>query len=66
MLTGRPLFRGDNINEILEKNKDCILDFPQKYWDQISPQAKDLVQGMLKQNPEERLNAAQALKHEWF
>ena len=43
MLTGRPLFRGDNINEILEKNKDCILDFPKKYWDQISPQAKDLV-----------------------
>jgi len=29
MLTGRPLFRGENITEILEKNKNCELDFPQ-------------------------------------
>jgi calcium/calmodulin-dependent protein kinase I len=25
MLTGRPLFRGDNINEILERNRNCSL-----------------------------------------
>ena len=28
MLTGRPLFRGDNPNEILQKNQACELDFP--------------------------------------
>jgi hypothetical protein len=43
MLTGRPLFRGDNINEILEKNKNCELDFPAKYWDNISIEAKELL-----------------------
>lgn len=66
MLTGRPLFRGDNVNEILEKNKSCKLEFPAKYWDHISPDAKSLAEGMLKGDPHERLTAAQALKHEWF
>jgi serine/threonine protein kinase len=58
MLTGRPLFRGENINEILEKNKNCELDFPSKYWENISPEAKDLLIQLLKKDPKERLNAA--------
>lgn len=58
MLTGRPLFRGDNINEILEKNKNCELDFPAKYWDNISIEAKELLIQMLKADPKERLTAA--------
>jgi len=66
MLTGRPLFRGDNISEILEKNKNCQFEFPKQYWDQISPVAKDLVQAMLKNDPNERVTASQALQHEWF
>lgn len=51
MLTGRPLFRGDNVNEILEKNKTCQLEFPAKYWDHISAEAKDLAEGMLRSDP---------------
>lgn len=66
MLTGRPLFRGNNVTEILEKNKNCILEFPQQYWDKISEDAKNLVQGLLKADPNERLTAAQALQHDWF
>lgn len=30
LLTGRPLFRGDTLTEILEKNRNCVLDFPAK------------------------------------
>ena len=66
MLTGRPLFRGDNPNEILQKNQACELDFPQRYWDKISAEAKDLALGLLKKDPKERFTAAQALEHEWF
>jgi hypothetical protein len=43
MLTGRPLFRGNNVTEILEKNKNCNLEFPQQYWEKISEDAKNLV-----------------------
>jgi len=47
LLTGRPVFRGDSINEILEKNKNCEFDYPEKYWENISPEAKDLVGKLL-------------------
>jgi len=51
MLTGVPLFRGDGISDTLEKNKNCQLEFPERYWSKISPEAKTLVEGMLKKNP---------------
>jgi len=66
MLTGRPLFRGENVNDILLKNKNCELEFPQKYWENISDEAKELAYGLLKKDPKERLTAAQALEHAWF
>lgn len=47
LLSGRPAFRGFNINEILVKNKKCEIEYPPKYWDKISDKAKDLVQKML-------------------
>jgi calcium-dependent protein kinase len=47
LLTGRPAFRGYNINEILIKNKKCEVEYPAKYWDNISDKAKDLVDKML-------------------
>jgi serine/threonine protein kinase len=57
MLTGVPLFRGDGISDTLEKNKNCQLEFPERYWSKISREARTLVEGMLKKNPKERLNA---------
>lgn len=35
-------------------------------WDHISPEAKDLVDNMLKKNPEERYNLTQVLNHPWL
>jgi calcium-dependent protein kinase len=43
LLTGRPVFRGYNLNEILLKNKKCEIEFPAKYWSKISDKAQDLV-----------------------
>mgnify|MGYP002630674896 CR=1 FL=1 len=39
LLTGRPVFRGFNLNEILLKNKRCNIEFPAKYWCKISLKA---------------------------
>ena len=66
MLTGRPLFRGENINAILEKNKNCDLDFKCKAWDSLSGEAKNLCKGLLEKDPKDRLTAAKALNHRWF
>ena len=43
LLTGRPVFRAYNINEMLMKNEKCEVEYPSKYWDNISDKAKDLV-----------------------
>jgi serine/threonine protein kinase len=66
LLSGRPAFRGYNINEILTKNKKGEVEYPAKFWDKISDKAKDLVQLLLKKNPKERISAEEALNHPWF
>ena len=47
LLTGRPAFRGYNVNEILMKNKKAEVEYPDKYWSIISTKARDLVSKML-------------------
>jgi len=66
LLTGRPVFRGYNLNEILLKNKRCEVEYPAKYWSKISEKAKDLVSKMLAKDPKERISTTDALKHSWF
>ena len=48
------------------KNKRCDLQFPPKYWDKISGEAKDLVHKMLQKDPRYRISAGDALSHAWF
>ncbi|HJJ92637.1 MAG TPA: protein kinase [Methanocorpusculum sp.] len=41
-------------------------DFDSERWQSVSEEAKDLIRQMMKVNPEERISAADALKHPWF
>jgi len=41
-------------------------DYPSPEWDTIAPEAKDLVNKMLKVDPSKRITADQALKHPWI
>jgi serine/threonine protein kinase len=43
LLTGSPAFRGYTIDEILFKNEYCEVEYPPRYWANISDKAKDLV-----------------------
>lgn len=38
LLCGFPPFYGDTIPEIFEQILDAQYDFPEEYWDEISPQ----------------------------
>jgi serine/threonine protein kinase len=81
LLTGRLPFIGDNgvlvsklyMTKQIFSNKDVFrailyadLDFTSKPWDEISTEAKDLVQQLLTRNPSRRPTAAEALIHPWF
>ena len=41
-------------------------NFPSPWWDNVSKEAKDLVQRLLVLDPQKRLTAAQVLKHTWI
>ncbi|KAH3829787.1 serine/threonine-protein kinase DCLK1-like [Dreissena polymorpha] len=67
LLCGFPPFssaKNDNeelFDAILEKK----VEFPAAYWDNISSDAKELIKGMLKKNPDERMTAHQVTVHNW-
>ncbi len=59
----------DNIQPSLSIDSACMdtpVDFPAKYWKHISPRAKNLLRKMLHQNPDRRIKAEDALKHDWI
>ena len=68
MLTGRPVFSGAGCDqaEILKANTECKVEFPDRYWKNISQEARDLVEKMLIRDQDERITAKEALLHPWF
>lgn len=39
MLSGRLAFRGVGVDDILRKNKDCVVEYPEQQWSKISSEA---------------------------
>ena len=68
--------RDESCTEFCEGDEDCFdtskssvpqsVDFPCKLWRHISPSAKNLVRKMLHQNPNRRIKAIEALRHDWI
>ena len=65
-LTGTRPFAGQNSRAVLKKNKKGDVLYDENVWQGISKEAKDLVKAMLAKEPENRLTAQEALKHQWF
>lgn len=66
MLTRRYPFAGETIQETLELVVQARFSLVGSEWDRISDKAKDLLQGLLREDPQERLSARDALAHPWF
>jgi len=66
LLCGYPPFYGDSDNEIFDSVRTGQYDFPANEWDEISQDAKDFIESLLKQDPSERLSASQAMRHKWI
>jgi serine/threonine protein kinase len=66
LLTRRALFTGKDTNEIVMKNKACRIEPTSSVWCKIKSKARNLLLNLLKEDPNERFTAAQALDHSWF
>uniref|UniRef100_A0A6B2L066 Phorbol-ester/DAG-type domain-containing protein n=1 Tax=Arcella intermedia TaxID=1963864 RepID=A0A6B2L066_9EUKA len=59
------LFNEETEN-LLTAIKSGKVEYPDHFWQQINPDAKDFVCKLLKVDPEERLSALEALRHPWL
>lgn len=66
LLSGTPPFDGKTDDDIMKAVKKTKYSFHNKIWDDISPEAKDLVSKMLKYPPEARITAQEAFSHSWI
>jgi calcium-dependent protein kinase len=66
LLSGSPPFDGTTDDDIMKAVKKTKFSFSAKVWDEISPEAKDLISKMIKYPPESRLSAQEAFNHPWI
>lgn len=66
LLVGEQSFPGKSRNTILNKNKECRLDFKSKKYEAINPDGIDLLSKMLQKSPERRITATEALHHNFL
>jgi len=66
LLCGRPPFDGQTDDEILENVSKGTYKTDSAVWKNVSKEGLDLVQKMLKFDPEKRISSSEALNHPWI
>jgi len=65
MLCGKPPFWG-NYPEQLRRMKKEVFPMSDSTWQAISPEAKDFIKALLKNNPKDRFSIDATLQHPWL
>ena len=66
LLCGYAPFWGSSASDILRRVKNSKVDFPDREWQHISPEATSLVNKMLNRNSSMRPSAEELLEDAWF
>lgn len=66
LLSGISPFRGMNDRETLTKIKNGNWDFDERWWSNISEDAKDFIRHLLMYNVDDRFDVTAALRHPWL
>jgi len=65
LLCGFPPFYDDNNAALFRQIKSGRYDYPSPFWDEVSDQAKDLIDHLLVLDPKKRFTAQDVLNHPW-
>merc|ERR1719401_3015676 len=66
LLSGNVPFNAPSDQQVLAKVREGIARYNGPEWGGVSEGAKHLVKKLLTRNPKERINAQQALEHDWI
>ncbi|GAA6052175.1 hypothetical protein JCM3770_001256 [Rhodotorula araucariae] len=66
LLCGYIPFRATETQQLIEECRAAKLEFHDRYWKNISADAKAFIKALIQPNPEDRPTAEQALKHKWL
>lgn len=66
LLCGYAPFRSENLPDLIEECTNSRVVFHERYWKDVSDDAKDFILGLLTPNPDARWSSGDALKHKWL
>ncbi|GJN93066.1 hypothetical protein Rhopal_006111-T1 [Rhodotorula paludigena] len=66
LLCGYIPFRSTETQKLIEECTAAKLEFHDRYWKNVSEDAKAFIRALIRPNPDERPTAEQALKHKWI
>lgn len=66
LLCGYSPFRSENLSDLIEECRSGRIIFHERYWRDVSKDAKDFILTMLQPDPSKRVTSQEALKHPWL
>lgn len=66
LLCGYSPFRSESLADLIDETKHGRVVFHERYWKDVSQQAKDFIMRLLKPEPQDRATSSQALKDPWI
>lgn len=66
LLCGYSPFRSENLQDLIDECSNAQVVFHERYWKDVSEDAKDFIMCLLKPAPEERWSSSQVLRHPWL
>lgn len=66
LLCGYSPFRSESLADLIDETKHGRVVFHERYWKDVSPEAKAFILTLLKPEPHERSTSSQALKDPWI
>ncbi|KAJ6171311.1 Calcium/calmodulin-dependent protein kinase [Penicillium chermesinum] len=66
LLCGYSPFRSENLTDLIEECRTGRIIFHERYWKDVSQDAKDFILSLLQPDPSKRPTSEEALSHEWL